>query len=75
MVLSATKKTSSIASITNQSTNGGPKKAGLPHLIARDSWASVALRGTSQRLSVLKVPVISTTRQSRPIGSLPMNFR
>ena len=75
MVLSGTKKTSSIASITNQSTNGGPKKAGLPYLIGRDSWTSIALRGTSQHLDVLQIPVVSTTRQSRPIGSLPMNFR
>ena len=30
MVLSTTKKTSSISSITNQNQGGGDKKAGLP---------------------------------------------
>jgi hypothetical protein len=71
MVYSQTKKTASIASITNQNQGGGSKKAGLPHTIARDSWTSVAMRGTSQRLSVLKMPLTTTTSQSRPVGVRP----
>lgn len=71
MVYSQTKKTASIASITNQNQGGGSKKAGLPHTIARDSWTSVAMRGTSQRISVLKMPLTTTTSQSRPIGVRP----
>ena len=71
MVYSQTKKTASIASITNQNQGGGSKKAGLPHTIARDSWTSVAMRGTSQRISVLKMPLTTTTRQSRPVGVRP----
>ena len=58
MVYSQTKKTSSIASITNQNQGGGSKKAGLPYLIGRESWSSVALRNTSQRMSVLKMPLL-----------------
>jgi len=53
MVLSTTKKTASIASITNQNQGGGSKKAGLPYIIGRSSWSSIALKNTSQRLSVL----------------------
>jgi hypothetical protein len=57
MVLSTTKKAASIASITNQNQGGGPKKAGLPYLVGRSSWSSIALKGTSQRLSVLKMTI------------------
>ena len=51
MVYSQTKKTASIASITNQNQGGGNKKAGLPYLVGRESWSTVALKGTSQNLS------------------------
>ncbi len=72
MVYSQTKKTASIASITNQDQGGGSKKAGLPHLIGRDSYTSVALRGTSQRLpGVLRMPITTTVSQSRPVGVRP----
>lgn len=60
MVLSTTKKAASIASITNQNQGGGSKKAGLPYLVGRSSWSSIALKGTSQRLSVLKQPMPMT---------------
>ena len=71
MVYSQTKKTSSIASITNQNQGGGSKKAGLPYLIGRESWSSVALRNTSQRMSVLKMPLTTSVSQSRPVGVRP----
>lgn len=71
MVYSQTKKTSSIASITNQNQGGGNKKAGLPYLVGRDSWSSIALKGTSQNLSVLKMPMVTTVSQSRPVGVRP----
>jgi len=70
-VYSQTKKTSSIASITNQNQGGGSKKAGLPYLIGRESWSSVALRNTSQRMSVLKMPLTTNVSQSRPVGVRP----
>tara|TARA_Y200000002_G_scaffold50931_2_gene36776 strand:+ start:6538 stop:6765 length:228 start_codon:yes stop_codon:yes gene_type:complete len=74
MVYSQTNKTASIASITNQNQGGGSKKAGLPHLIARDAFASIHLKNTSQRLSVLKMPLVSTVSQSRPIGTRPSAY-
>ena len=66
-----TKKTSSIASITNQNQGGGSKKAGLPYLVGRESWSTIALRNTSQRMSVLKMPLTSSVSQSRPVGVRP----
>lgn len=47
MVLSTTKKTSSMSSITNQNQGGGSKKAGFPHTIGRDSWTSVYLQSVA----------------------------
>ncbi len=69
MVYSQTKKTASIASITNQNQGGGNKKAGLPYQVGREAWTSIAFNGTSQRLSVLKMPLVSTVSQSRNVGS------
>lgn len=63
------------SSITNRNQGGGMKKAGLPEQVGRTSGESIAMHGTSQTLSVLRMPLRSTTRSSRPIGSLPMNFR
>jgi hypothetical protein len=75
MVYSQSRRTSSIASITNQDTGGGNKKAGLPHQVGRTAAVSVAFNMTSQRLSVLQVPAKPTTRQSRPINVRPMNWK
>ena len=67
MVLSTTNKTASISSITNQNQGGGSKKAGLPYIIGRSSWSSIALKHTSQRLSVLKMPM--TMSHSEPVSN------
>ncbi len=75
MVLSTTKRTSSASSIINQSTMGGNKKAGFPASIGRTTAMSLALRQTSQNSTVLKLPEVSTTCSSRPVGSLPGNWR
>jgi hypothetical protein len=82
MVYSQTKRTASVASITNQNQGGGSKKAGLPYLIGRDSWTSIALHGTIQFLDVdkngvkgLKFTMNPGVRQSRPIGVTPSNGR
>ena len=76
MVYSQTNKTASISSITNQNQGGGSKKAGLPHTIARDAYASIHLRGTSQRISVLKMPdTNSGVNHSRPVGTRPSAYR
>ena len=74
MVLSTTKRTSSMASITNQSTGGGSKKAGFPAMVGRTATVSIALNQTSQNSTVLKEPASSTVRQSRPLGVLPGNW-
>ena len=75
MVLSTTKRTSSKASITNQDTKGGNKKAGFPGTVGRSTAMTVALRQTSQNSTVLKLPEASTVCSSRPVGSLPGNWR
>lgn len=75
MVLSGSKKASSIASITNQDTKGGNKKAGFPATVGRSTAVTVALRQTSQNSTVLKLPEASTVCSSRPVGSLPGNWR
>ncbi len=72
MVLSTTKKAASIASITNQNSGGGSKKAGLPHLVARDAYASVHLKNTLQTMRLLKMPLVSTTRAVRPVSMRPL---
>jgi hypothetical protein len=69
MVYSQTKRTASIASITNRPQGGGNKKAGLPYQVGRDSWSSIAMHGTPQKLSILQMPLTTSVRQSRPIGS------
>ena len=73
MVLSTSKKVASVASIVNQASGGGSKKAGLPHQVGRESNTSVAFRSTSQTLAVLKIPQgYNGVKQSRPIGISPM---
>ena len=73
MVYSQTKKTSSIASITNQNQGGGNNKPGLFPQFGRSSWTSVAYnangvpKGNCCKLSDLKR--LNFTAFSRPIGS------
>ena len=75
MVYSQTKRTASIASIVNQNQGGGNKKAGFPYLVGRDSWTSIAFRGTKQNLPSLQMTLHPNVRQSRPIGVTPSNGR
>jgi len=56
MVLSGSKRTTHIASIVNQDTGGGSKKAGLPYQIGREASISVAFRNTSSNLIFLQGP-------------------
>lgn len=72
MVLSTTKKTSSISSITNQDQGGGSKKAGLPkHL--RDSWTSIAFHGRTSYGVQMTMPLSATTSVTKPISSTKGN--
>jgi hypothetical protein len=75
MVYSQTKRTGSISSITNRASGGGDKKAGLPYLVGRSASSSVALDGTSQKLSILQMPFTTNVRPSRPVGVTPSNGR
>lgn len=56
MVLSGSKKTSSLSSVINQNTGGGPKKAGLPYQIGREASVSISLKNTSANLVFLQGP-------------------
>jgi len=71
MVYSQTKRTGSVSSITNRASGGGDKKAGLPHLVGRDSATSIALHHSPQSLSILQMPLTSNVRPSRPVGMTP----
>jgi hypothetical protein len=85
MVLSTTKRTSSISSIVNRNQGGGPKKAGFPNMVGRESWTTVHLNesGTAQFLGrsdgsgparSLRFTVNPNVRQSRPVGVSPSPF-
>jgi hypothetical protein len=75
MVLSGTKKTSGLSSVTNQDQGGGNNKPGLYPQVGRSSWTSVAF-GT-QNVNAIKYGrcckrsnLIRTTGMhfTRPIG-------
>ena len=75
MVLSTTKRTSSISSIVNQNQGGGNKKAGFPYQIGRESWTSIFFHSTDPvhgncctlpKVMTMKFPAANP---SRPIGS------
>ncbi len=79
MVLSTTKRTSSISSIVNQNQGGGPKKAGFPNMVGRETWTTIHLHesGTSQLLGrsdgsgparSLRFTRFPNVQQSRPVG-------
>lgn len=68
VLMNASKKARHAASIVNQDFKGGNKKAGLPEQVGRTANESVALHKTSQNLRLLRLPVASTTKPSRPIG-------
>ena len=80
MVLSATKRVSSTASITNQDSKGGSAKAGLPHQVGKDAYATIHIGGASAlgvRFASYGLTKVATTanpnvKQSRPIGVSPM---
>lgn len=80
MVLSATKRVSAIASVTNQSSEGGNKKAGLPRQVGKDAYAAIHIGGSnalgvrfaSYGLKKVKDTANPNVKQSRPIGISPM---
>jgi hypothetical protein len=75
MVLSGTKKTSSLSSISNQSQGGGNAKAGLYPKVGLQSWTSLAYDSnkisTSKCCSLVllnRIP-LKAKNISRPIGT------
>lgn len=68
VLMNASSKARHASSIANKDTKGGDKKAGLPALVGRTAGESIALHRTSQNLTMLRIPVNSTTKPSRPIG-------
>jgi hypothetical protein len=80
MVLSATKRVSATASIANQDSMGGSKKAGLPHQVGKDAYAAIHLGGVASNgvrfsghgLAKVATAVYPWAKVSRPIGVSPM---
>lgn len=75
MVLSTTKRTSSISSIVNQNQGGGEKKAGFPYQIGRTSWSSIFIGGVDPvhnrccKLSGYQKTLVFTKNTVRPTGN------
>jgi hypothetical protein len=73
MVLSTTKKTSSICSITNQTQGGGMKKMGLSPQVGVTNWVHSAY---SQRGSINQLSYLQKDRFTMfPNQNLPVGFR
>jgi hypothetical protein len=73
MVYSATKKTASMSSITNQYQGGGNNKPGLFPQVGRSSWTSVAYNANGvpngQCCKQSSMKRLNFTNVTRPIGS------
>jgi hypothetical protein len=73
MVYSATKKTASIASVSNQYQGGGNNKPGLFPQVGRSSWTSVAYNANGipkgQCCKQSNMQRLNFTHYTRPIGS------
>jgi hypothetical protein len=68
MVLSTSAKARSAASLANQNTGGGVKKAGIPRSISAAMRVAFEERGLPQPMSVMMLPLVSTVRVNRGIG-------
>ena len=76
MVLSGSKKTTLISSITNQSQGGGSKKCGFPYQIGKTSWSNIDIHTCNPGYSSIGCCSLASTQkpgfqmysQARPIG-------
>lgn len=68
MVLSTSIKARSYASLANQNTGGGVKKAGIPRAVNVAMRVAFEERGQPQPMSVMMLPLSSTTNTNRGIG-------
>lgn len=69
MVLSTTKKTSSISSLINRSSGGGSKKAGLPYQIGKTHQSYLAI--TPAPLARYQLQLVNLRSIARPVGLRP----
>jgi len=73
MVLSTTKKISSLSSVTNQYQGGGNNKPGLFPQVGRGSWTSVAYNSTGipqgQCCKQSNLSRLNFTRLTPPVGT------
>jgi hypothetical protein len=76
VLMNGSKKARYESSITNQNQGGGDKKAGLPPTMRMTSarWIGFKNRGLPKAMSVMKLPLVSTVRQSRPVTVRPENW-
>ena len=68
MVLSSSTKARSAASLANQNTGGGVKKAGIPRATNVAMRNAFEERGLPQSMAFMMLPLSSTTSASRGIG-------
>lgn len=72
MVLSTTKKTASVSSITNRNQGGGNKKAGIPPTADIPDAVYNAYKthghGLLSLVNMRRLPYTGVVHQSRPIG-------
>jgi len=73
MVLSTTKRTSSIASITRQYQGGGDMKAGIPRATNTATFQAYHERGLPQPMSFMMMPTTRTVRSNG--GGIGWRFR
>ena len=68
MVLSTSAKARSAASLANQNTGGGVKKAGIPRAVNVAMRNAFEERGLPQSMATMMLPLASTTRAGRGVG-------
>ena len=73
MVLSTTKRTASIKSITNANQGGGEKKAGIPPSVGKNSWMNILY--TSRGNGLLSLRTMRDTNATKINGyNLPVGL-
>ena len=83
MVLSTSKKVASIASIANQNSGGGSKKAGLPYQVGKGAYPAIHIGGVtaggvrfaSHGLAKVATALYPWAKVSRPVGVSPVVWR
>lgn len=76
VLMNGSKKARYENSIVNQNQGGGSKKAGLVPVMKMTSAINIAYtnRGLPKSMGVMKLPLVSTVKQSRPVQTRPQNW-